>query len=230
MTDKSLNILQKLHLIQSEIEHMEKDGHNNFQNYSYLSETQVTLKMKQLFDLHKVMFVYNSQITDKLEISPTKAGTKQYVVDVRVDYKFVDVESGESVDGYACGQGSDVADKGVYKAITGAIKYIYMKTFNIPTGDDPERDAPRKSVQRTNTQSAASKPTYQANHAPTAMCAIHKVSMRQYEKNGKTWFSHKADDGSWCNGAPPKKVQTQPENHDYDGQFSPDDVSDDVPF
>lgn len=223
MTDKSVNILKKLHTIQSQIEHMEKDGRNNFQNYNYLSETQVTLKMKQLFDEQKVMFLYNSQITDKLEISPTKAGTKQYVVDVRVDYKFVDVETGESVEGYACGQGSDVADKGVYKAITGAIKYIYMKTFNIPTGDDPERDAPRKTIQKS-TQQVAPKPAYSPT-TPTTMCAVHKVSMRQFEKNGKKWFSHKADDGTWCNAAPQKKQETkEPDYSEYDN------VSDDVPF
>jgi hypothetical protein len=28
----------------------------------------------------------------------------------------------------------------VYKAITGAVKYIFMKTFQISTGDDPEKD------------------------------------------------------------------------------------------
>ena len=57
-----------------------------------------------------------------------------------VTYKFVDIESGESIGDFACGQGADKGDKGVYKAITGAIKYVYMKTFNIPTGDDPEKN------------------------------------------------------------------------------------------
>lgn len=78
-------------------------------------------------------------------------------------------------------------------------------------------------------KAGVTKPAYQPS-TPTAMCAIHKVSMKQFEKNGKKWFSHKLDDGTWCNGAPPKKVQTQPENHGYDGQFSADDVADDVPF
>lgn len=34
-----------------------------------------------------------------------------------------------------------VSDKGVYKAITGANKYLLFKLFQIETGDDPERDA-----------------------------------------------------------------------------------------
>ena len=31
-------------------------------------------------------------------------------------------------------------------------------------------------------------------------CSIHEVSMNRREKNGKVWYSHKAPDGSWCNG------------------------------
>ncbi len=42
------------------------------------------------------------------------------------------------------------------------------------------------------------------NHkaADTKQCLIHKCDMRKHEKDGKTWFSHKADDGSWCCGKP----------------------------
>ena len=34
----------------------------------------------------------------------------------------------------------------------------------------------------------------------TKLCPIHQVDMKHFEKNGKSWFSHKLDDGSWCNG------------------------------
>jgi hypothetical protein len=134
------NILAKLHDIQAEVEKMGKDGRNTFQNYNYLSETQVTIKIKELLDKHNVMFL-PKEITEKqvTEISPTSKGTKQYVTTVTVKYAFADVETGEMYEGSIEGQGSDTADKGIYKAITGAIKYVYMKTFNIPTGDDPER-------------------------------------------------------------------------------------------
>ena len=36
--------------------------------------------------------------------------------------------------------------------------------------------------------------------ADTKQCPIHKCDMRKQEKDGKTWFSHKAEDGSWCCG------------------------------
>jgi hypothetical protein len=36
-------------------------------------------------------------------------------------------------------------------------------------------------------------------------CPIHQCWMNRYEKEGKTWFSHKLDDGSWCYGKQSKK-------------------------
>lgn len=31
-------------------------------------------------------------------------------------------------------------------------------------------------------------------------CPIHKCEMRRYEKDGKSWFSHKTEEGAWCCG------------------------------
>ena len=41
------------------------------------------------------------------------------------------------------------------------------------------------------------------NHHPagdTQTCPIHKCKMRRYEKEGRSWFSHRLEDGSWCRG------------------------------
>ena len=136
-----LKILGKLHLIQKDIEKMEKDGYNDFNKYNYLSETQITYKLKNLFDKYGVLFHYQSEILETKPYVGAKGDT-QFLVSVNVDYSFYDIESGESLKGKACGQGADKGDKGIYKAITGAIKYIFMKTFSIPTGDDAEKDSP----------------------------------------------------------------------------------------
>ena len=34
----------------------------------------------------------------------------------------------------------------------------------------------------------------------TKTCTIHNVSMRKFEKEGRTWYSHRTQDGKWCNG------------------------------
>lgn len=39
------------------------------------------------------------------------------------------------------------------------------------------------------------------NHGrATKPCPIHRCQMKSYQRDGKSWFSHKLDDGSWCNG------------------------------
>ncbi|MFC2064277.1 hypothetical protein ACFLXB_04175 [Chloroflexota bacterium] len=37
------------------------------------------------------------------------------------------------------------------------------------------------------------------------ICPIHGVEMKKREKDGKTWYSHKTQEGSWCYGKPQKK-------------------------
>jgi len=45
------------------------------------------------------------------------------------------------------------------------------------------------------------KPSYAGEKkTEPAICPIHNVAMRQYQKNGRTWYAHKLDDGSWCKG------------------------------
>lgn len=132
---KNLNIIRKIHTVRMCIDRMKKDGRNDFHKYAYLTEAQISETFKNLFDDNGIVFLYSSSITDfKHE------GLKQPITAVNVDYSFIDIETGERIYGCAAGQGCDAGDKGVYKAITGAIKYIFMKTFLIPTGDDPEND------------------------------------------------------------------------------------------
>jgi hypothetical protein len=64
-----------------------------------------------------------------------KAGT--YVA-VTTLHTFRDAASGEMVELKGAGVGWDTGDKGVYKAITGATKYVLMKNFLISDEQDPE--------------------------------------------------------------------------------------------
>jgi len=34
-------------------------------------------------------------------------------------------------------------------------------------------------------------------------CPIHQCEMKRREKDGKTWYSHKTDEGGWCRGKQP---------------------------
>lgn len=137
-------IAAKLNEIQKEVGYMQKGGKNEAQGYKFLSDAQIMEKFNELFQKNKVLFTYASRITGT---QPTPSG-KQTLTNVEVDYEFLDVESGENIFGTAAGQGTDPGDKGVYKAITGAIKYVFMKTFLIPTGDDPENDSKEPATRK----------------------------------------------------------------------------------
>lgn len=138
--DGKKTIYSKLVEVRKEIWGMEKSGFNDMQKYKYFSDDQIAEKFRSLFNKFWIAFEYSSKITGNREISSTKAWTKQFVTDVEVEYKFVDMETGDFVAWFACWSWNDTGDKWVYKAITGAVKYIYMKTFQISTGDDPEND------------------------------------------------------------------------------------------
>ena len=43
------------------------------------------------------------------------------------------------------------------------------------------------------------KPNHNGN-GESRQCPIHKCEMRRFEKEGRSWYSHKTEDGSWCRG------------------------------
>ena len=57
-------------------------------------------------------------------------------------------------------------------------------TFLLEHGFKPEKSASKSGSTRGDTK----------------LCPIHQVEMKHFEKNNKSWYSHKLDDGSWCNG------------------------------
>lgn len=142
-------ILGKLHKIMTEVDYIQKDKSNSFHGYRYASEQAIKEALHASLVKHSVIFVPVSvTITGRTDYTSDK-GKRSSLTDVLVKYRFLDVESGESVEGECAGTGDDNADKGTYKAITGAIKYILTSTFLIPTGDDPEDDkneAPKKTT------------------------------------------------------------------------------------
>ena len=58
-------------------------------------------------------------------------------VDVR--YKIVNVDDPDDyIEVVSCGDGADTQDKGAGKAMTYAYKYMWLRTFALPTGEDPD--------------------------------------------------------------------------------------------
>lgn len=152
-TQPGKSLHEKLLKARGSIKKLEKDGFNSFNQYAYVTDEQIITEVKRVLDENGILFVFTSSITKIMPIKTNK-GDNTFLTNVEIEYQFSD-ENGH-ITGKVPGQGLDKGDKGVYKAITGALKYCFLKTFLIPTGDDPEKDArppvqqqPYQQTQRT---------------------------------------------------------------------------------
>ena len=127
-------------------DYLKKDGYNKMMKYNYISERKIKELINPLFKKYGIIFKVDVSNPNIVPI-----GEKGRVLTtVTVKYAFVLAEDPETkIEGEFIGQGVDNGDKGVYKAITGAIKYIIMSLFLIPTGDDPENDEEPVKTRRT---------------------------------------------------------------------------------
>ena len=135
-----MKLTDKLVEVSKAITYLEKDKTNKMQGYKYLSEAKVKSIIKSLFETNRIVFNYSTEEVREYEISSTSKGTKQFCTIASGKYSFIDCDSDMVITGTWFGSGTDTGDKGLYKAITGGIKYVINTNFLIPTGDDPEND------------------------------------------------------------------------------------------
>lgn len=138
MTDKNveqeqkpMNLYQKIQAVMKEIEYLQKDNHVQFgkTNYKAISEEKVTMAVR------KALVKYG------LVIMPIGQQYQRHgnLASVEVKYKIVDVDTGEYETITSVGEGADTQDKAAGKAMTYAYKYLLLRTFAIPTGEDPDK-------------------------------------------------------------------------------------------
>jgi hypothetical protein len=151
------NIYSKLLAIMSDVNYIQKDKTNSFHKYNYASEAAIKEKLHAVLVKHRVLFLpYKTEMEER--VTGLGKDQKEALTTIKLYYRFVDVDSGETHEGELHGVGSDAMDKGIYKAVTGAIKYILTGTFLIATGDDPEAEpSPTKAEGRQAQQAVAAR-------------------------------------------------------------------------
>jgi len=117
-----------------------RDGFNKFHNYKYVTESAVMEHVRKGMAEKHVFLLPSVQTCEQITNEITR---------VCIEFRFLDGDTGEEISFRGYGDGHDKLDKGVYKAITGAVKYALMKTFLISSGDDPEQDAPPQQRKET---------------------------------------------------------------------------------
>lgn len=136
----------KLVKIAKELGVIPKTGWNKHFKYAFLKEKDLGEALQVQLDKANVFTFVASEILrrDRIDYTKTYQNNSEekfkLLTDVRVEVMFSDGDSGEWIIVPGEGTGEDNSDKGTYKGITGALKYILMKSFLVSTGDDPENE------------------------------------------------------------------------------------------
>lgn len=128
-------LITKLAAIMAAIERIPKRGHNDFHHYDFVTEADILTAIRHELASRHVMLL--PAITGTQRDAVGEKGS--VLTTLTMEFTFVDGDTGESLTRPWVGSGTDKEDKGAYKAMTGGEKYFLLKTFLIPTGDDPEQ-------------------------------------------------------------------------------------------
>jgi hypothetical protein len=152
---KPAGLAKKMAAAMGEIGRVQKRGKNQAQGYSYARADDVAEEAREVLAKHGIA-VYPDVLEYGQREVETKSG-KMRITWAKVAWTFVDGETGESRTINVPGEGQDSGDKGIYKAMTGSMKYLLMTSFLIPTGEgDPEHDGDeRKPNGRASDDAAA---------------------------------------------------------------------------
>jgi len=131
------NLTKKILAVMADVTHVAKDAVNEFHNYEYVSNAAIVTAVREAMIKHKLVLI-SSHVKCDTMAHTNKKGDPFFLTKIEIRYQLIDTESSEIIEAHAFGCGQDAGDKGLYKAITGAEKYYLLKTFLIPTHDDPE--------------------------------------------------------------------------------------------
>jgi hypothetical protein len=117
---------------------IEKDKRNAFHNYDYASiEAIAAATGEALLSRGVLLLAGEDETSDRQRQTNQGEAT---VTTVRLTFRFLDVETGESLSIPWVGRGEDPADKGVSKALTDARKTFLIQQLNLVRGEDTEAD------------------------------------------------------------------------------------------
>lgn len=139
-----LNLYQKISAVMQDVDYLQKDDKISFKttNYKAISEEKVTSTVRQSLIKHGLVIL-------PIEQEHSREGTLSVV---NTNYKIVDTETGQFEIIVSSGTGADTQDKGVGKAMTYSYKYLLLRTFAIPTGEDPDKTSSAELDAKTNKQ------------------------------------------------------------------------------
>jgi len=134
------NIAAKLVKIMADCAYVQKNGLNDFHHYRFATASDVLEKVNASLVKNNVASVVVSELTDMVDTT-NQSGKIEHLATVKTSLTLIDCDSGESLKLVGLGSGADVGDKAIMKAQTASLKYAYLMSLAIATGDDPEADS-----------------------------------------------------------------------------------------
>lgn len=189
-TLKPKSLVSKLAEVMGEIERIPKSGRNAFHGYDYATEADIVSAVRAGMSARGVMLLPSVDKTEWREV-PGKSGPKK-IVTLTVRFTLHDGESGEKLEFTTLGEGEDQGDKATYKALTGAVKYALLKLFLIPTGDDPEQEAPPAKHQPRASPAAAPPPRTAPREASAKDAKFTEADKAKAARATRLWERAKA--------------------------------------
>jgi len=127
------DILEAILNVRKAVGTVAKNGKNTFHKYDYATANDVIHEVREAMNKEGIIVVP----TGAADISFTKDGQVQNYTQ---HYLLALAGSTSTLNVAVRCAGEDKSDKGPYKANTGALKYLLLQTFLLPTDDDPEND------------------------------------------------------------------------------------------
>ena len=132
-------IAAKLTKIMQACSYVQKTGYNDFHKYKYATAADVLEKANESMVLNNVASIVRPELIEFRDVQNARGAT-EHLATVKTTITLIDNDSGETIELIGMGSGQDSSDKAVMKAQTAALKYAWMMSLNISTGDDPEAD------------------------------------------------------------------------------------------
>ena len=146
------NLAKKMVEVMQECSHVAKNGSNDFHKYKYDTAADVLEMVNESLTKHGIFTTVETNLLEMREVKTAKGNT-EILATVETVVTLIDSDSGEQLKIKGLGSGQDSGDKSVMKAQTAAIKYAFLLSFAISTGDDPEADTHTDEVMSSNKNS-----------------------------------------------------------------------------
>ena len=137
----------------NDVEYLQKDDTVRLRAGSYkgISEEKVTTSIRSAMVKHGlVMYPFHEDTTlhvvhSERTYNGETSKTVSYMEEASIKYRIVNIDDpNDFIEVVSRGHGLDTQDKAPGKAMTYAYKYALLRTFMLPTGDDPDKISSEK--------------------------------------------------------------------------------------